>query len=166
MANVQQKDLFTFIERHLHSRQRIIIATSGVIFSLLVIIVSWWFWEEVVHAPWRPRFDIIGYLTAIGLIVAAGFNLIGFLLYCAKSKFGFEVLKFSTTVIGILFIPLIINVGVFLFRSSDLYGFSNLWQSFIDFNRIQIGQLRFSITGLLTILLIALGIIGAIKKEK
>jgi hypothetical protein len=161
-----ERSFFDLMAGRTGSKYRLLITTGGVVFSLFLIIMTWWFWEEVVHAPWRPRFDLIGYLTAIGLMTCAGFNLIGFLLFGARQKLGTEVVKFCMPIIGILLIPLIINIAVFLFRSSDFYGFSNLWQSFIDFNRITIGGVGFSVTGVLTLLVILLGVIGALKKAK
>jgi len=146
-------------------RSRIATALAGILASTVLFSITWWFWDTVIHGAVRPKLDVVGPVAIIILATATFSGIIGSVLLAAGRTAAAGVLEVAARMAGVGLVIVAINTAIAFARHSQLHGMRGLWESFIDFNRIQVAGVGFSITGTLTLLLIAAAVSSVLAKQ-
>jgi hypothetical protein len=142
------------------------IAVTFIAVSVIVAIIAMWFWEVVAEGLRGNSF--IPLAATIGMYVAGAGGVLAALLVVARKQVANKVLTVAAQIGWVCGIAMIINTVVYLFQQERSFtsSFGNIFESFVDFNRVEIGSFGISITGTLTIILIIASITAVQKRKK
>ncbi len=131
--------------------------------SAIVAIFAYWFWgavgEEMQGNSFIPRLATLGaYIASIGGLTSA-------LLLLIRQPVADRLVTIASQVAIVCGIAMAVNTVVYILANSEGARARELFESFIDFNRVEIGSFGFSITGTLTVIAIALAIAAASKNK-